>query len=252
MGVLCAALGAVVSADTLQLELEGDLGLLDPPSDASSAYDLLPVMLGITNLRYRLGQAEMDLESWQQSNDALAAHLQEREAHLTDLQVLVERQAVTIEILTRQRQAMQTLNRVIAADAAVADLTERSVSTPSVSGSRKFYAVPLDSPYIEGGMVVVIVVLLAWTLYLRGQVRNVHRETSDSVISSLRRPPARSAEVSVVAPTVPGRGKCETESRQERSAPSLMHNNHGLGAAPVSSIGPGPICEENGLTTPPS
>ena len=107
LALVCwSAVGAGASAEALKLELENELGRLSPPPAGVLGSNLLPVVLGITNLRYRLDRAMEDVATWEQTNDALAAHLDEREGHLVDLQAFVDRQDGTIEILTRQVDAM--------------------------------------------------------------------------------------------------------------------------------------------------
>lgn len=57
----CGVLGNVANSETLTLELENELenelGRLDPPPTEVSGSNLLPVLLGITNLRDRLDRA---------------------------------------------------------------------------------------------------------------------------------------------------------------------------------------------------
>ena len=147
-------MGAGASAEALKLELENELGRLSPPPAGVLGSNLLPVVLGITNLRYRLDRAMEDVATWEQTNDALAAHLDEREGHLVDLQAFVDRQDGTIEILTRQVDAMRALADIPVPGVVAAAPPSSAPSQPAAPASpSSFYGVPLGSPYIEGGMV---------------------------------------------------------------------------------------------------
>ena len=88
LALFSSLLAIAASGETLELQLEDELGQLAPPSAEARAGELLPVVLGITNLRYRLDRALEDVVVWQETNSTLATHLHEREAHLMDLQAL--------------------------------------------------------------------------------------------------------------------------------------------------------------------
>ena len=240
--LLLVVSGSTASAASLELQLEDEWGQLAPVSGETGVGNLLPVILGITNLRHRLNRAEADLESWQQTNDALATHLEEREAHMMDLQAFVERQDGTIEILTRQTQAMHAL----AQTPVTSPEATFGASAPSQPSSPvSFYGVALGSPYIEGAMVFVIIVLLVWTLYLRGQVRNAGREVAvDPVIPVPRAIPEDTvpAHTDVTPMDLP-----EPVAEDEKELVDLLHDYDRAAAALITTVGAGPVPEEHRL-----
>ena len=101
--------GVATAGEALELRLEGELGQLEPAPAGASAANLLPVLLGITNIGHRLQQTRDDIAAWKTANAALASHLMEREKHMLDLQGFVERQDGTIELLTQQAETMAAL-----------------------------------------------------------------------------------------------------------------------------------------------
>ena len=245
--VYLGAVGGGARAETLKLELEDELGRLGPPPAEVLGSNLLPVVLGITNLRYRLDRAMEDVATWEQTNDALAAHLDEREGHLMDLQAFVDRQDGTIEILTRQVEAMGALAEIPVPDVVAAAPASSVPSQPATPASpSSFYGVPLGSPYVEGGMVAVIVILLTWTLYLRGQLRNTDQAVTVAPLSGGgRQAPVMEADnvPSVSSETtmdVPGE-----ELAPDKDMVDLWHDYDRAAAALITSVGAGAVPEEH-------
>lgn len=182
----------------------------------------------------------------------MAAHLDEREGHLADLQAFVDRQNGTIKILTHQVEAMATLaqtpvSTVVAAAPASSAGSQTSVPVPP----RSFYGVPLGSPYIEGGMVLVIVILLTWSLYLRGRVRTADQVVSvGPMVGGGRQAPVMEADdvqsdVTLTDPretTVDGPVE---EPNQKKDMAGLLHDYDRAAAALITSVGAGPVPEEH-------
>ena len=151
------------SAQELDLELERELGRLQPADSKENVSEFLPMLLGVTNISHRIQEAEHEAAGWQIANQVLESHLEARERHLTDLRVFVDRQNGAIDALEKKAANMQ---RLVSQPKPVAAVTALTVE----AAADDLYGVPLGSPYLAGGLLGVIAVLLAWTLGLRSRL----------------------------------------------------------------------------------
>ena len=158
------------SAQELDLELERELDPLQPTDSKENVVGFLPMLLGVTNISNRIQAAQHEAARWQTANQALESHLEARERHLTDLRASVDWQNGAIDALEKKAANME---RLVSQPKPVAAVTAPASALPVEAAADDLYGVPLGSPYLAGGLLGVIAVLVAWTLGLR---RRLNRE----------------------------------------------------------------------------
>jgi len=163
-------------AQEFDLELERELGRLQSADSKENVSGFLPMLLGVTNISHRIQAAEHEAAGWQIANQALESHLEARERLLTDLRASVNRQNGAINALEKKATNME---RLVSQLKPVAAVTAPASALTVEAAADDLYGVSLCSPYLSGGLLGVIAVLLAWTLGLRSRLNRARAAYAD-------------------------------------------------------------------------
>ncbi len=234
-----AVSGAASAADSLALRMEGKLGALPPPDGAAGAEaSLPPVALGTTSLRYRVEGSRLESERWKETNANLAEHLKAREKHIQSLRSLVERQDQAISALKAQAENLKQSRAGSPPGDVVSRTAPLSPAAPRVE--TPFGSITLQSPYLLGGLVAVIVILLTWGLHLRSRIRDHSREAglSPQPIASMAGQDSSSAGTP---------GKAGRVAATEKDVVALFQDYDRAAAALITLVGAAPVAKEHRL-----
>lgn len=221
----------------LELRLDGELGRPDrQATSAGQSTPILPVLLGITSLGNRVERTRIEVDAWDKANLALESHLEERKKHLLDLRDFVQYQDGAIDVLQSQTQMMEKLAGQPRATAVAAP--QLIGSAPVEMPSASFYGLPVGSPYLDGGMLVIIVALLGWALFLKSRARDQEQSVRRAVSVAY---PSPSAELEDATEPPPSPERPESD----KDVLSLFRQYDRAAAALVTSIGAGAVADEH-------